>query len=181
LHIIAGGQVKLVSQTACGSERILASCGPDDFIGEAFLTDEERYRADAVALTETATCPVSCNQFLEMSRQTPRFALSFAEILASHLFYCRQQLSDAFDPVKVRLAKSLLDMAGRFGEPLEGGDWFDLRLDLKHEELAFLVSATRVSVTMAFTELCDEGLVRGSRGHYLLNIPALAMLSNTPF
>jgi CRP-like cAMP-binding protein len=179
LHIIVAGQVKLVSQAMSGSERILAICGRDDFIGEAFLVEEERYRVDAVALTETMTCPVSRKQFLQVSRQAPGFALSFAEILASRLFHCRQQLSDAFDPVKVRLAKSLLDMASRFGKPQEDGDWFDLQLDLKHEELASLVSATRVSVTMAFTELRGEGLVKGSRGHYLLNIPALALLSNT--
>ncbi len=179
LHIVAAGQVKLVSQAMSGSERILAICGPDDFIGEAFLAEQERYRVDSVALTETMTCPVSRKQFLEVSRQAPGFALSFAEILASHLFYCRQQLSDAFDPVKVRLVKSLLDMAGRFGKPHEDGEWFDLQLDLKHEDLASLVSATRVSVTMAFTELRDEGLVKGSRGRYLLNIPALASLSNT--
>lgn len=179
MHIVAAGQVKLVSQAMSGSERILAICGPDDFIGEAFLTEEERYRVDAIALTETMTCPVSRKQFLQVSRQAPGFALSFAEILASHLFYCRQQLSDAFDPVKVRLIKALLDMAGRFGKPHDGSDWLDLQIDLKHEDLASLVSATRVSVTMAFTELREEGLVKGSRGRYLLNIPALASLSDT--
>lgn len=178
LHIIVGGQVKLVSQAVGGSERILAICGPDDFIGGAFLTEEEHYRVDAVALTEMMTCPVSRNQFLQVSRLAPGFALTFAEILASHLFYCRQQLSDAFDPVKVRLAKSLIDMAGRFGRPFEEGGWYELQVKLRHEELSSLVSATRVSVTMAFTELRDEGLVKGSRGRYLLNIPALALLSN---
>ncbi len=68
MHIVAAGQVKLVSQALSGSERILAICGPDDFIGEAFLTEEERYRVDAVALTETMTCPVSRKQFLQVSR-----------------------------------------------------------------------------------------------------------------
>ncbi len=38
LHIIDEGQVKLVKPTLGGKVRILAVCGPGDFIGEAFLS-----------------------------------------------------------------------------------------------------------------------------------------------
>lgn len=177
LHVIAEGQIKLVTPTPSGNERILAICGPDDFIGEAFLRDAERYRADAVALTDAVTCPMSRAQFIQLGLRAPNFIVGFAEILASHLFDCRTQLASAYDPIKLRVARVLLEQAQRFGKP--EGEWCELETNLKHEDIAALISATRVSVTMAMTELREEGLIEGSRGHYRLYLPALSSLLDT--
>ena len=172
LHVIVQGQIKLVTPTPSGSERILAVCGPSDFIGEAFLEEASRYRVDAVALTQVITCPVSRGQFVRMATQAPTFALTFAEILAGHLFHCREQLSTSYAPVKVRLIKALLELSRRFGQAGDDG-WVSLQTELKHEELASMITATRVSVSMAVAELRDEGLLEGTRGSYKLNAPAL--------
>lgn len=171
LHIIASGQIKLVSNSAGGQERILAICGDDDFIGEAFLKDSV-YRVEAVALTDVRTCPMNKQQFHELARRSPNFVTNFAEVLASHLFICREMLSSAYDPVKVRVVKTLLDLTRRFGQPLKDG-WYKLHTELRHDEIASLTSATRVSVTMAFAELRERGFVEGTRGQYLINVPAL--------
>ena len=175
LHVIAEGQVKLVAATPSGHERILAICGPDDFIGEAFLREAQSYRADAVALTDAVTCPMSRDQFLELALRAPTFTLSFAEILAGQLFRCRDQLSNSYDPVPQRLARVLLEQSERFGTPLEGG-WCELLTELRHDELASMVSATRVSVSSAFAELRTRGFVEGSRGRYRLHTPSLHSL-----
>lgn len=175
LHVIAVGQVKLVTLSPSGHERILAICGPDDFIGEAFLHEADVYRVDAVALTPAVTCPMSRDQFLELALRAPTFTLSFAEILSSHLFICREQLSNAYDPIQHRLVKVLLEQTERFGTPLHDG-WFEFHTELRHDELASMISATRVSVTSAFTELRERGLVEGSRGAYRLHLPGLRAL-----
>ncbi len=173
LHIIAKGQVKLVTQDANGSERILVVCGVNDFIGEAFLTEASSYFVDAVALTDTVTCPVSRPQFLQMALHAPHFTLTFTEILASHLFHCREQLGHSYAPVKTRLVKTFLEQAERFGEPEENG-WVKLETELKHEELASMISATRVSVSMAIAELRDARLIEGTRGNYRIDVAALS-------
>lgn len=173
LHVVAQGQVKLVTPTASGSERILAILGPNDFFGEAFLSESANYRVDAVALTDVKTCPVSREQFTEMALKAPTFVLTFAEILASHLFECREQLSSSYAPVRDRVIKTLLDQAKRFGRPEDGG-WVSLSTQLKHEELASMITATRVSVSMAIAELRDDGLLEGTRGEYRLNADALS-------
>lgn len=177
LHVIAAGQVKLVAPTVTGNERILAICGPDDFIGEAFLRESERYRVDAVALSDVVTCPMSRQQFMQLGLSAPRFIVGFAEILSSHLFHCRDQLSSAYDPIKLRVVKVLLEQARRFARPDGDDGWFDLHTELKHDEIASLVSATRVSVTTAIAELREEGFLEGSRGRYRLFVPALASLA----
>lgn len=178
LHVISQGQIKLTSLSAHGSERILAICGENDLIGEAFLQDTALYQVDAVALTEVKTCPISRQQFMTMAENAPRFALTFAEIMASHLFQCREQLATSYAPVKSRLAQVLLEQVSRFGEPVtEQKDlWLHLETNLKHEDLAAMISATRVSVSTVMAEMREAGMLEGTRGRYNLNIPALQSL-----
>ncbi len=172
MHVIAAGRVKVSVPTPEGEERILAICGPDDFVGDAFVAAGAAYRAEAVALTEVVTCPITRDQFLQLSLNAPRVVLGLCEILSAHLFDCRAQLASGHDPVLVRVAKVLLDQAERFGEP-DGDGWASVTTNLNHEEIASMVSATRVSVTMAFSELRERGLLEGTRGRYRFHLPAL--------
>ena len=175
LHVISQGQVKLVTPTANGGERILAVCGPNDFIGEAFLRDSAQYRVDAIALSDTMTCPISRDQYVRLAQEAPSFAMTFTEILAGHLFQCREQLSVSYEPIKVRLAKVLVEQADAYGKRMADGG-VKLVTNLRHEELASMITATRVSVSMAMAEFRDEGLVSGTRGTYLLNLENLREL-----
>jgi CRP-like cAMP-binding protein len=176
LHLLEEGQVKLVTFTPKGGVRILAVCGHDDFIGEAFLREKYRYSVDAVALTEVATCPISRAQFLQLTEERATFALIFAEILAGQLLYCRNQLGDSYGSVKLRVAKVLLQQAQHFGKSLEEAGWYELITELTHDDIAAMVAVTRVAVSKAFSELRRERLVEGSRGRYRLNVSALESL-----
>ena len=173
LHVITKGQVKLVVGNTRGQERILAVSGPDDLIGEAFVFDRDRYRVDAIALEEVATCPMSRAQFAQLAERSPTFALTFAAVLATNLFRCRDQLAQAYDPIRMRVTKVLVEHAQRFGEQERDG-WHRLHTRLRHEEIASIVSATRVSVTMALTELREMGLLQGTRGRYRLRLEGLS-------
>ncbi|MFN2322756.1 MAG: Crp/Fnr family transcriptional regulator [Trueperaceae bacterium] len=172
LHVITRGQVKLVTGNARGQERILAVCGPDDLIGEAFVLDQDRYRVDAVALEEVATCAMSREQFAQLAERSATFALAFASVLATNLFHCRDQLAQAYDPIRHRVAKVLVDQTRRFGEVQPDG-WHHLRTRLRHDEIASIVSATRVSVTTALTDLREMGLLQGTRGRYRVRLDEL--------
>lgn len=144
---------------------------------EAFLEEGAVYAADAVVLDDTVTCPMSRAQFLTLARQAPTFALSFAEVLAKNLFQCRDQLAGGYAPIKIRVARALLEQARRYGAP-DPGEPDGLRLDteLRHEEIAGLVGATRVSVSTAVAELRSDGFLEGTRGRYRLHAPALEAL-----
>jgi CRP/FNR family transcriptional regulator, cyclic AMP receptor protein len=174
LHVIAAGQVKLVVPTATGHERVIAVVGPDDMIGEAFVLEGRVYRVDAVALTPVRSCPMDHEQFTWLSLHAPDFVLRFATILATSLVRCREVMSHTFDPVKVRIAKVLLDQAERFGEAEGAAGRVVLRTGMRHDEIASLASATRVSASMAIAELREIGLVTGSRGEYRIDVAGLA-------
>jgi CRP/FNR family transcriptional regulator, cyclic AMP receptor protein len=173
LHVVATGQVKLVVPTPDGRERILAVCGPEDFFGEAFVDDADVYRVDAVALTDTATCPMNHEDYRRLSLHAPGFVLAFAQILAGKLFACRDQLARVEAPIRVRVAELLLEQARRFGED-RGGGWWALDTELRHDDLAGMVPATRVSVTSAIASLRSAGVLEGTRGRYRLHLDGLA-------
>ncbi len=174
-HIVLEGQVKLVGLTADGKERIVAICGPQDFFGNAFLLRENQHRFDAVALTKLTTCPVNHEQFRQLMAEVPNFVFVFTQIIATHLLYCRELHVHAYNPVKSRVMRMLIEQAQRFGKPLEGG-WYELQTELTHEEIASLISATRVSVSTSMAQLRMRGLIEGTRGVYRLNLPALKSL-----
>ena len=173
LHVVASGQVKLVVPTPEGRERILAVCGPEDFFGEAFVDDGDVYRVDAVALTDAATCPMDHEDYRRLSLHAPGFVLAFTQILAGKLSACRDQLARVEAPIRARVAELLLTQAQRFGEN-HGGGWWALETELRHDDLAGMVPATRVSVTSAIASLRSAGVLEGTRGRYRLHLEGLA-------
>ncbi|UCH26543.1 MAG: Crp/Fnr family transcriptional regulator [Trueperaceae bacterium] len=172
LHTIQRGLVKLVKQAADGSERIVALLGPGELIGTAFLIAGSSYEVDAVALSEVETHVIGREPFMRLALETPQVALELAEKLTAQISQARQQLTRAVYPVNTRLAQVLLQQCERFGTSL-GRGWCKLQTGLKHEELASVIGATRVSVSMAMAELRQAGVVVGSRGDYLLHLPGL--------
>lgn len=97
-------------------------------------------------------------------------------MLADHLTHCRDLLGASFDRIKLRLVRALLEQARHFGTPLAEAGWVSLYTDLTHEDLAALVTATRVAVSKGLAELRQEGMIEGGRGRYRLNVAALAAL-----
>jgi CRP/FNR family transcriptional regulator, cyclic AMP receptor protein len=177
LHVVAAGQVKLVVPTPDGRERILAVCGPEDFFGEAFVDESDVYRVDAVALTDTATCPMNHEDYRRLSLHAPGFVLAFTQILAGKLFACRDQLARVEAPIRSRVAELLLEQAGRFGVSQAEG-WWALDTELRHDDIAGMVPATRVSVTSAIASLRSAGMLEGTRGRYRLHLDGLAQVAS---
>lgn len=92
-------------------------------------------------------------QFLELTGASTALALVFAEVLADQLASCRTLLGGGFDPVKLRVAKVFLDYAMSFGTTSEEPGRYVLDTHLTHEDVAALVTATRVAVSKAVGEL----------------------------
>jgi CRP/FNR family transcriptional regulator, cyclic AMP receptor protein len=146
-------------------------------IGEAFVFDQERYRVDAVALEEVGTCPMTRDAVRAARGAERRPSPSPSRrVLATNLFRCRDQLGQAYDPIRVRIAKLLIEHAHRSGVREPSG-WHRLDTRLRHEEIASIVSATRVSITSTLTEMREMGLVQGTRGRYRLRLDGLATVA----
>jgi len=172
LYILLEGHLKLAQPGWQGNERVLTVCGPDDFFGENFLIGAQVCLADAVCLSDhTVVCPVSREQFLEIATQLPKVALTFAMVLARRNADLEERLHVMTQPVQVRLARVMAELAVRLGEDCGEGVYH-----LKHDEIASMVNASRVSATQAISAWRTQDLVLGTRGDYRVNVRGLEAL-----
>ena len=177
LYILLEGHIKLSCSGRLGGERVLSVCGPDDFFGESFLTESPVSISDAVCLSgEALVCPISLPQFLEIVRGRPEVAVLFASILATRVQGLQSRLDTLSQPVQVRLAQVLLDLALRLGQEVSPGI-YELEVELRHEEIASLAHVSRVSATQAISAWRQRELVLGTRGHYRIDVFGLELLT----
>src|SRR5660398_186276 len=92
-------------------------------------------------------------------RSTPLYSSAASDVYKRRLRRTNEALADlVFSDVPGRVAKALLDLSARFGEPAEDG----LRVahDLTQEELAQLVGASRETVNKALADFAARGWVQ---------------------
>ena len=88
----------------------------------------------------------------------PRVAVDMLQVLANRMRSNNERITDlVFMDVPARLAKTLLDLASRFGEPVEAG--LKVPHDLTQEELAQLVGSSRETVNKALMDFSNRGWI----------------------
>lgn len=66
-------------------DRIVATAGPGEVVGELALIDDRARSASVVARTDCEVVPVDEKRFLFLIQQTPYFALQVMRVLAERL------------------------------------------------------------------------------------------------
>jgi CRP-like cAMP-binding protein len=159
LYVLGEGKIKLGQSSPDGRENILAVLGPGEMFGELSLFDPGPRTATATAVAETQVLALSTEQLREYLSGRPQVALTLLAALARRLRRTNESLSDlVFNDVPGRVAKALLDLASRFGRPVEEGVM--VSHDLTQEELAKLVGASRETVNKALADFAGRGWLR---------------------
>ncbi|MEO6791954.1 MAG: Crp/Fnr family transcriptional regulator [Ornithinibacter sp.] len=159
LYVIGEGKIKLGRSSSDGRENLLAILGPGEMFGELSLFDPGPRTATATAIAETQVLSMSHQQLGEFLRERPGVATTLLAALARRLRRTNESLADlVFTDVPGRVAKALLDLAGRFGRPVDEGVM--VAHDLTQEELAQLVGASRETVNKALADFAARGWLR---------------------
>lgn len=159
LHVISDGKVKICRTTADGRENVVAILGPGDLVGELAIFDSQPRGATAVALVDCTLATLGENGFRGWLGEYPAVAVELLRALAVRLRQTNEAMADlVFTDVPGRIAKTLLNLADRFGEP--DGDGTRVSHDLTQEELAQLVGASRETVNKALADFAGRGWIR---------------------
>ncbi len=159
LYVIAEGKIKLGSSSSDGRENLLAVLGPGEMFGELSLFDPGPRTLTATAVADTTLYELAHAELVSWLERHPAMSKVMLAALARRLRRTNENLADlVFSDVPGRVAKALLDLAQRFGQPLDDG----LRVahDLTQEELAQLVGASRETVNKALADFAARGWVR---------------------
>ena len=159
LYVIRSGKVKLGRRSNDGRENLLAVLGPGELLGELSLFDPGLRTATATALTDAVVLQMGHDELAKWLATTPSVAEHLLRTLARRLRRTNEALADlVFTDVPGRVAKALLDLAERFGQPSEAG--LHVHHDLTQEELAQLVGASRETVNKALADFAQRNWLR---------------------
>ena len=174
LYIVIEGKVALGQKAADGRETLLMVQGPGEMFGELSLFDPGIRTSTATALTDATVLGLGREALRPWLAGRPEVAESLLQALAQRLRRTNEALADlVFSDVPGRVAKQLLDLADKFGQP--SADGVVVHHDLTQEELAQLVGASRETVNKALADFAQRGWIEvDQREVTLLDMERLA-------
>jgi CRP/FNR family transcriptional regulator, cyclic AMP receptor protein len=159
LYVVLDGKIKLTRAAPDGRENLLSVVGPGEMFGELSLFDPRPRTSSASAVTDARLAALAHDKLLIWLTGRPEVALHLLRALAQRLRRANDVMADlVFTDVPGRVAKQLLDLAGRFGE--QQPDGLHVNHDLTQEELAQLVGASRETVNKALADFVARGWIQ---------------------
>jgi CRP/FNR family cyclic AMP-dependent transcriptional regulator len=159
LYVITTGKIKIGQVSGDGRESLLAILGPGEMFGELSLFDPGPRTSGATAVTDASVIGLGHDQLRPWLTGRPEVAEALLQALAQRLRRTNFTLSDlVFSDVPGRVARALIDLGEKFGEPTPEG--LNVTHDLTQEELAQLVGASRETVNKALADFVSRGWLR---------------------
>jgi CRP/FNR family transcriptional regulator len=159
LFIVLDGKIKIYRAAADGREYLIAVLGAGEMFGELSLFDPGPRTASVAAVTDATLASLDHDDLRPLLLDRPGLGVELLRALAQRLRRTNDAMADlVFTDVPGRVAKALLDLAGKFG--VAEADGKRVRHDLTQEELAQLVGASRETVNKALSEFAHRGWLR---------------------
>jgi CRP-like cAMP-binding protein len=160
--LLTSGFVKLCDVGEDGREVVLAIRGPGDLLGELGVLDDRPRSATAIALDPIAAVAVAAGGFKAFVAAHPEAALAIISSLGGRLRDAdRKRVEFAARDSLTRVAARILELAERFGEPVESG--VRIELPISQEELAGWAGCSRDSVVKALATMRCLGWIETQR------------------
>ena len=159
LYIIVQGKVKLARHAPDGRENLLSVMGPSDMFGELSIFDPGPRTSSAVCVTDVTAATMDSEMLKDWIAQHPEISQQLLRVLARRLRRTNASLADLiFTDVPGRVAKTLLQLANRFG--VQEGGALRVNHDLTQEEIAQLVGASRETVNKALATFAHREWIK---------------------
>ncbi len=180
-YAILSGRVGINTISEEGKEIFLNILDPGEVFGEIALLDGKDRTAGAVAMQSSELLRIGRSEFLPFLERHPKLCIRLMAVLCERLRWTSDIIEDTiFLDIPRRLAKRLLTLVQRYGEPFE--DVLRIRLKLSQEELGQMLGATRESVNKGIKSLQSTGAIRYDDGHIIIRDLALLekLVSGSP-
>lgn len=166
MYLLEEGRVKLTRQSSDKRVQLLSIHAYGEVLGEIPVFDPHGgpRTASAVAMTNgTRVVWLEHDALFDWLDEHPRVAVDMLQVLAHRMRSNNERICDlVFMDVPGRLAKTLLNLASRFGEPVEAG--LKVPHDLTQEEMAQLVGSSRETVNKALMDFANRGWIARKAG-----------------
>jgi CRP/FNR family transcriptional regulator, cyclic AMP receptor protein len=156
VFVVLRGRVRVLLVSDDGHEATTELLEPGDLFGEEALTDSSARLTAAQAWEDSQLMALPVPELRTALASESRSAWALAELMAERRRAVERMLDGlAFRDVGARLARCLVDLAGRYGTQRADGH-IALRLRLTHQDLATLVCTTRETITLSLERFKQE-------------------------
>jgi len=163
VYVILTGTVKVFVDHVDGTEVILALLGPGDVVGEMSLVDNLTRSASVSTLESSMLAWMDRASFWRELQSIPQLMANMVAMLSRRLRLANTRLrANATLDVESRIALQILALAQEFGEEDDDGQ-IRIPVRLSQNDLAALVSASRVRVNQVMVEYKRRGLIEVDR------------------
>jgi len=165
---IEDGLLKVTIVSRSGAERILAFLGRDAIVGELSIIDGLPRSASVVAVRDTALRLLSQATFEAFAEKHPELYKSLVRLLARRLRETDTNVAAiSFLSLKGRMARTMLELAGHFGEEVGSGR-IVVRQKIGQSDLAAMAGIARENVTRVLSDWQRHKVVSRLSGYYCL-------------
>ena len=167
MMLVLHGSVRTSSISIDGKEIVFRIMQPGDFVGEIAALDGGNRSGDAFAMTDCELLVLQRRDFIPLLEKRPDICLMFINILCDRLRKTSEQVEDLlFRHAEARIAKALLQLSERFGQPHANGRGRELHLS--QTELGNIIGITRESVNKQLKHWERDGYVHVAKESILV-------------
>jgi CRP/FNR family transcriptional regulator len=151
-YIVATGKVKIYKLSPEGKERILHILHPGGTFAEAAIFGSGKYPAYAEPLEKSLLIFFPKREFLQLLREQSQIAINMIAGLSRFLRQFAAQIEElTFKDVPARLARYLVDLAGRGGKEVE--------LPISKSQLASNLGTVSETLSRTLRKLSDDAII----------------------
>jgi CRP-like cAMP-binding protein len=162
------GLLKVTMVSRSGTERILAFLGPSSIVGELSIIDGLPRSASVIAVRDTTLSFLSRAAFEDFAGRHPEIYRSLVTLLAARLRETDAVIAaGSFLPLRGRVARTLLELAGDFGHDVGSGRVV-IRQKIGQSDLAAMAGIARENVSRILNDWKRRKLVSRLSGYYCL-------------
>lgn len=164
---IVKGRVKISATSPGGGEAVLAILGPGEVLGEMAVLDDKDRSATATTLEACEVMVLQKSDIVTIMDQNPSVCMRLLRILSERLRRSSSLVEEqAFVSLSARLAKVLLDLAGR-----NAAAGTRVYFDITRESFDGPLGASRVDVEKLLLQWQASGLLTLESGYIVLARP----------
>ncbi|HAD86135.1 MAG TPA: Crp/Fnr family transcriptional regulator [Rhodospirillaceae bacterium] len=157
IHIITGGTVESLFESAGGRELILGTWQAGDFVGGPYVFGDHEHMWGARALGTVTTLYLNHDSLKAFAQQSAPFALALIESLGfKGQRYSKLAQTLATHTTTERLALLISELADNAAPSSDGKKRVGM---VRQSKLAHMIGATRQSVANALQKLEDSGAI----------------------
>ena len=165
---VVDGLLKVTMLSRSGNERILAFLGPSAVVGELSMIDGLPRSASVVAVRLATLSFLSRAAFKTFAKNHPELYEHLVTLLAARLRETDAAIAaGSFLPREGRLACTLLELAGNFGDDAGDGRTI-IRQRINQSDLAAMAGISRESACRIINDWERHKMISRSSGYYCI-------------